>query len=124
MLHEESRSKESSREVDGRTTWMGYSIDRTKVDQWGFNLTWQGRERASSICVRSKTARNYVESRTERQFVEECVDECEEDIRGRGGGGGEGKEEKEAELASRLPGTGASCHPRAWTASISGVSSR
>ena len=44
-----------------------------------------GKERAGSICARSsETARNYVESRTERQFVEECVDECEEDIEGGG----------------------------------------
>ena len=51
---------------------MGYSIDRTKVDKWGFYLTWKGRERARSIGVRpseqAETARNYVCSRQERQY--------------------------------------------------------
>ena len=64
-----------------------------EVDQWGFTLTWQGRERASSICVRSseqaEIARNYVESMTERQCVGEGVNRCEGDIEGGGGGGGE-----------------------------------
>ena len=62
-----------------------------EVDQWGFTITWQGRERAGSICVRSseqaEIARSDVESRTERQCVEEGIDRCEEDIEGGGGGG-------------------------------------
>ena len=69
---------------------MGYSIDRTKIDQWGFNLTWQGMERAGPM---HQTVKNYVESLTERQFVEQGINGREEDIEGggrrTGGGGGE-----------------------------------
>ena len=56
-----------------------------EVDQWGFTLTWQGRERAGSIYVRSneqvEIARNYVES-DRKKCVGEGVDRCEEDIEG------------------------------------------